>query len=380
MKRAVAETACACPRSVVIDAPVHSVLGLPFHAITEEQAAEAVCVAVRERRRLVLTTPNLNFAVACRKDAAFRDSVLRSDLVVADGMPLVWLARLLRIPIPERVAGSSLFERLRRSGPATRQRPLRVFFFGGPPGAAVAACRALDEEQGRMVGAGWCDPGFGDLEALSSAEIVEAINASAADFLIIALGAVKGQAWIMRNAALLNVPVISHLGAVVNFTAGTLRRAPRWVQACGLEWLWRIKEEPQLWRRYAGDAGALAGMLLREVFQCWWYNVGPARRFVRARKSGLTRHRDELECRLDLSGDWCGVERGLLRQLIDFVDEPLPLVMDVSAIERVDSATVGTLSRLVGLRRGAGLATTVWSGQGRARALLLAYGARVLLE
>jgi N-acetylglucosaminyldiphosphoundecaprenol N-acetyl-beta-D-mannosaminyltransferase len=111
-----------------------------------------------------------------------------------------------------------------------------------------------------MVCVGHESPGFGSVEEMSGSDVLERIDASEADFLVVALGAVKGQAWIQRNRARLRVPVISHLGAVVNFAAGTVSRAPAWVQRAGLEWAWRIKEEPALWRRYARDARAFAGL------------------------------------------------------------------------------------------------------------------------
>lgn len=361
-------------------AQVHCLLGMPVDGVTEIEAAELVRAAVRERKRLILTTPNLNFAVGCRQDAAFRDSVLQSDLVVADGMPLVWIARLLRIPIPERVAGASLFERLRQSSPAMDQPPLRVFFFGGPPGAAEAACLTLNAAQGGMVGVGWCDPGFADVEAMSAETLLERINASGADFLVVALGAAKGQAWIMRNAARLNVPVISHLGAVVNFTAGTLSRAPRWVQTSGLEWLWRIKEEPALWWRYVRDATALVTILAREVLPCWWFSAGPARREGAGGAAQVVLTSDEHGTAIALRGDWSCAPAALLQQLVATADAPEPLRIELSGVENGDSAWVGTLLVLYGACRQNGKRLQILARGGRVAKLIAQFGAGFLLE
>ena len=101
---------------------------------------------------------------------------------------------------------------------------------------------------------------------MSTPAIIDAINASDADFLAVALGAKKGQAWLQQNHARLRIPVRVHLGATINFQAGTLKRAPTLIQRLGLEWLWRIKEEPQLWRRYWNDGLALLGLLITRVF------------------------------------------------------------------------------------------------------------------
>lgn len=240
-------------------------LGLPFDRVTMDDAVRQVLEAVRTRRRLFLSTPNLNFLVAAQRDPAFRASVLDSDLSLADGMPLVWMSRLLGTPLPERVAGSSLFERLRDEPRPAGVDPIRVYFFGGPPGAAEAAARRLNGQGGGMVCVGFESPGFGTVEDMSGEEVIARINAAGADFLVVALGAEKGQAWIQRNRSRLQAPVLSHLGAVVNFAAGTVSRAPVWMQRAGLEWVWRVKEEPRLWRRYAGDARALASLLLRRV-------------------------------------------------------------------------------------------------------------------
>lgn len=248
--------------------PVREVIclfGLPFDVVTMDETVRRVRDAVRVRQRLFLSTPNLNFLIGCQHDAAFRQSVIDSDLSIADGMPLVWISRWLGTPLPERVTGSGLFERLRDEPVPPGHEPIKVYFFGGPPGAAEAAGRSLNTRAGGMVCVGYETPGFGSIDEMSGQDVLDRINASGADFLIVALGAVKGQAWIQRNRTHLLAPVISHLGAVVNFAAGTVSRAPRWVQRTGLEWLWRIKEEPALWRRYWRDALALSGLFFGKL-------------------------------------------------------------------------------------------------------------------
>ena len=241
-------------------------VSLPFHAVDMDTTVHRLCIAMRDRQRLFLSTPNLNFLIAAQRDAAFRASVLQSDLSVADGMPILWLARRQGTPLPERVAGASVFEALRRGdGQAVLGRSIKVFFFGGPPGVAERACEVLNAEHthgGHMQGVGALCPGFGTVQEMSTPEVLAAINASGADFLVVALGAQKGQAWILHNLPYLQVPVVSHLGAVVNFVAGTVRRAPPSWQRWGLEWLWRIKEEPGLFKRYWADG---LGFL-----RIWW--------------------------------------------------------------------------------------------------------------
>lgn len=240
--------------------------GLPFDVVDMAGAVDQLSRSAVGRKPLFLSTPNLNFLMAAQRDKVFRDSVVHSDMSVVDGMPLVWMARLLGLPIRERVAGASLFEALRLGGthPALA-RPISVYFFGGPPGVAETAAQVINSCGRHMICAGFHSPGFGSIEDMSAPAVIEAINASGADFLVVALGAKKGQAWIEHNRAQITVPIISHLGAVVNFVAGTVNRAPVLWQRLGMEWLWRIKEEPSLFRRYFFDALGLVHLLLVRV-------------------------------------------------------------------------------------------------------------------
>lgn len=233
--------------------------GVPFDVATLEQVRARIFAAVSEREQLIFTTPNVNFLARANSDSRFREDILRAKLSLADGMPIVWMGRLLGIPFSERIAGSDLLESLIvEPGP----RPLRVFFFGGVKGAAEAAMQAVNERAGGLVAVGACFPGFIPVEQMSDDATIDQINRCNPDFLVVALGAAKGHRWIESNRHRLKVPVISHLGAAVNFVAGRLRRAPLGLQRLGLEWTWRIKEEPVLFRRYARDAWFLAQLLL----------------------------------------------------------------------------------------------------------------------
>jgi len=244
------------------------VLGAPFDVVTLDEACERIRSAVRHRERLIFVTPNVAFVAEAARNPRFHQDILRTDLSLADGAPIVWLGRLAGIPFVERVAGSDVLESLeaRSDGP-----PLRVFFFGGEAGASEAAMQATNARGGGLLAVGAHYPGFVSVEQMSDAATIDLINQSHADFLVVALGAAKGHRWIEMNRHKLNVPVISHLGAAVNFAAGRLQRAPRFLQRVGLEWLWRIKEEPALFQRYARDSWFLcwnaAGFMRRERLQ-----------------------------------------------------------------------------------------------------------------
>lgn len=228
-------------------------LGLPIDVADVATAANLIETAVRDRKRLVVATPNVNWLVRALNDPQARREILEADVSLADGAPIVALARLLGAPLKGRTAGSDVFEAL-RARPGVDGRPIRAFFLGGRDGAGEAAAAALAHSGGGVEAAGFLNPGHGDVASMSTAAIINAINDARPDFIVVALGAAKGQAWIDRNKTLLFAPVLSALGAVVDFTAGTKPRAPVWMQRQGLEWLWRIYAEPTLWRRYATDA------------------------------------------------------------------------------------------------------------------------------
>ena len=325
------------------------VLGLPFDVTSLEQVAERVRAARVSRAPLLLATANLNFIVAARGNAQFRQAIIHSQLNLADGMPIVWVAKLLRVPLRVRVAGSSLFERLQE---ASSEAPVKVFFFGAPDGVAEQACHRVNEMHGGVRCVGYESPGFGTIESMSSDDQICRINQAKPDFLVVALGAEKGLAWIERNFAKLEVPVVSHLGAVVGMAAGCIRRAPpRW-QRWGLEWLWRIKEEPFLWRRYWSDAKVFCRLLAGSVLPLWWHQVvaGAPGRVCGVLATGMTRG-GAFHLRLGRvspGDDETQTLSSLRTQLASAAASGLPVVVEVQDLVHIDGRVLGLLMLLYG--------------------------------
>jgi N-acetylglucosaminyldiphosphoundecaprenol N-acetyl-beta-D-mannosaminyltransferase len=214
------------------------------------------------KEQLVLSTININWVVRSFTDADFRSAILQSDLVTLDGKPLQWLAKLIGYPIKETVPGSTLIQELYDE---PSDRPLTIFLFGGEGNAAKTAMENINRRSGGLKAVGAMNPGYGTAAEMSSPAIIDTINRASPDILLVALGAVKGAAWIQNNRHRLNAGVISHLGATVNFLAGTVQRAPRFMQSLGLEWLWRIYKEPNLFSRYLGDGLELSRYLLSRL-------------------------------------------------------------------------------------------------------------------
>ena len=198
---------------------VYGVLGVPVDAVDMATVLQKVDTAAATEVPFLISTVNLNFLVISRSDEEFRESLLRSNLCTADGMPIVWIARLMGIPITRRIAGSDIFDALKS---AQRSPPLKVFLFGGSEGAAATACKTLNAEPCGMTCMGSYYPGFGTVGEMSTEPILNTINSSNSEFLAVALGAKKGQAWLLQNHDLLRIPNRVHLGAAINFQAGTV--------------------------------------------------------------------------------------------------------------------------------------------------------------
>lgn len=240
---------------------VQNLAGLPVDVCSMGQATARVIASAEEKTPLFISTPNANFLMQSFKDASFRRSVIASDLSLIDGMPLVLLSRMLGARDAVRVAGSDLFLALDAQCQSAGRR-LNVFFFGGRDGAAQAAHKRYQTAETGIRSVGYHNPGFGTIAEMSTPTIRQTINDAGADFIIVALGAKKGQDWIMHNRAHLTPPVLCHLGAVVDFAAGTVAKAPPWISRIGMEWAWRIGQEPSLWKRYFFDAFGLAGAFI----------------------------------------------------------------------------------------------------------------------
>jgi len=319
---------------------IHCLLGIPFDAVDMPEAVRQLRNAATLREPCFLSTPNVNWVVSALTDAEFRSSVIRSNLSIVDGMPLVWVARFLGIPISERVPGSGLFETLRHD----RSTRISVYFFGGKPGIAEAASKQLNSESGGLSCQGFECPGFGTIEEMSSKESIAAINASGADFVVVALGAKKGQEWIERNREHLSAPIISHLGAVVDFLAGHVSRAPGWAQRTGLEWLWRIKEDPALWKRYYSDGRVFLSLLLIRVVPYAWYML-----WNKPSRSVRTSANFEIEDKgsgivLHLRGVWVLENLSPLRDIFSAIG-PIAkdLTLEMSGVTYIDSSFIGLL-------------------------------------
>lgn len=318
---------------------IYCILGLPFDAVTMDETIHLVKQSVINRTPFFVSTPNLNFLMASMTDSSFRQSVINSELSIVDGMPIVWLARILGLPIKERVPGSSMFERIC----SLSDQQIKVYFFGGKDGVAEKAYSNLNLRKFGAICLGYDTPGFCDIEKMSSDFYLDKINAQNVDFLIVALGAQKGNAWIERNRSKLNVPVVSHLGAVINFVAGDIKRAPPIYQSFGLEWLWRIYQEPYLWRRYVTDGISFINLFFTKVFPyAFWLMLNNNKLKDDIKVTIAIIYESENLIKLKLTGACLAKTISPIRDYLQKnSSKTSSFEIDLSQVDRVDSAFIG---------------------------------------
>jgi N-acetylglucosaminyldiphosphoundecaprenol N-acetyl-beta-D-mannosaminyltransferase len=220
--------------------------------VTMEGAVAHIEALIESVEFSYTVTPNVDHLVKLRTDPHFRAAYATADLAVPDGVPLLWASRLIGSPLPERVNGTDLVERL--SEMAARNR-YSVYLMGGSPQTASAAADILRLRYPGLKVAGYSCPPVGfDRHPSTNDPVVEAIADSGADILFVALGAPKQEKWIMEHADRTGVSHAIGIGGSFALISGHIHRAPDWAQRRGLEWAWRLAHEPKrLWRRYLVD-------------------------------------------------------------------------------------------------------------------------------
>lgn len=217
-------------------------------AVTLDETLAAITALVDAGGGGSVFTPNVDHIVMLDRDARFRAAYGGASLALADGMPVLWASRLLGTPVPEKVSGSDLVLPLMRLAAAAGWR---VYLIGGQPGTAEAAGTRFASEVGVNV-VGHDAPMLSPTGACADeAAVFARIRQAGPDLVLVAFGAPKQELWIERARPALGAAVAVAVGASLEFVVGRVRRAPRWMSRAGLEWLYRLAQEPRrLWRRY----------------------------------------------------------------------------------------------------------------------------------
>ncbi len=236
-------------------------LGCAFDPVTLEAAAER-CLEWAAGPRAAHTVITANAAILCmmRGDGALRRACRAGDLVLADGMPVVWTARARGTPLPERVAGVDLMARLLDGANA---RGLRVYFLGARPEVVAELARRCARDRPGLLVAGARDGYFGPAD---HAAVVEDIRRAAPHFLFVGMPSPFKETWCEEHRARLDVPVIMGVGGSFDVLAGFVKRAPAPLQRAGMEWSWRLAMEPRkMWKRYLVTNSEFLALAVQEV-------------------------------------------------------------------------------------------------------------------
>jgi N-acetylglucosaminyldiphosphoundecaprenol N-acetyl-beta-D-mannosaminyltransferase len=223
--------------------PAVRLLGVPVHLVTPEETMRRLEEFVEDGRPHHVVTVNPEFIMAAQKNAEFYRVLNAAHLALPDGIGVVWACRLMGYPLTERVTGVDTVQAVARL--AARRR-WRLFLLGAAPGIAEQAAAVLQRANPGLQIAGTY---AGSPAPAEEDHIVEMVRAAAPHFLFVAYGAPQQDLWIARNLARLGVPVAMGVGGTFDFLAGKARRAPAWMQRAGLEWLYRLMQEPRRWRR-----------------------------------------------------------------------------------------------------------------------------------
>jgi N-acetylglucosaminyldiphosphoundecaprenol N-acetyl-beta-D-mannosaminyltransferase len=229
--------------------PSFKVLGVRVDAVQIPDVVAQMEQWIREQRGShFVTLTNVHSVMEAHRDVAFREVINAADRSVADGMPLVWLGRLKGHGMKRRVYGPDLLLDFCR---ATQANGYGHFFYGGSAGVTERLADALVLHCRRLRVVGTYSPPFRPLTPGEDSEAVEMINQAAPDVLWVGLGCPKQERWMFEHRHRLNVPVIVGVGAAFDFYTGRVAQAPRWMREHGLEWLFRLHQEPRrLWHRY----------------------------------------------------------------------------------------------------------------------------------
>lgn len=215
--------------------------------ISEVVARMERWIRERSKGRFIAVT-GMHGVTEAKWDPSFRAILNAADLVVPDGMPLVWLSRIRGPSLQRRVYGPELMLAFCEH---TARKGYRHFFYGGGPGVPQVLAQTLTSRFPGLEVAGTCSPPFRPLTPAEDEEIVATINGARPDVLWVGLSTPKQERWMYEHQDRLTVPVAVGVGAAFDINSGQVKQAPVWMREHGLEWLFRLVQEPRrLWRRY----------------------------------------------------------------------------------------------------------------------------------
>lgn len=220
--------------------------------LTMEEAICKINELIVNKKPSYVVTPNVDHIVKLEEDKEFQEVYKSADLILTDGMPLIWISKLKKKPIKEKVSGSDLFPKVCKMA---ADKGYKVFLLGAAEGVADKAADNLRKKYEGLNIIGTYSPSYGfENKEDEIKHIIRIINDIKPDILAVGLGAPKQEKFLYKYRNKLNVPISLAIGATIDFEAGNVSRAPKWMQNSGLEWFYRLLKEPKrMFKRYLVD-------------------------------------------------------------------------------------------------------------------------------
>jgi len=254
------------------------VLRIMFHNVTLPEVFTTIDQRITERKCGYIVTANVDHVCRYYTSPVFRKAYRHSCLVIPDGVPVMWASKLLGTPLREKISGSDLVVWLPTY---LADRGHSLFLLGAAEGVADKAAQILRQRHPGLRIAGTYSPPMGfEKDPSATAETVSRVREAKPDVCLVALGSPKQEIWMYQYHQACGVPVMIGIGAGLDFVAGVAKRAPRWIQTAGFEWLWRMSREPRrLWRRYLIDD---------TLFFALFWRALRSKRALRSRRHGAS--------------------------------------------------------------------------------------------
>ncbi|MGU9217517.1 WecB/TagA/CpsF family glycosyltransferase [Clostridium perfringens] len=230
--------------------------------LTMDEAIDKAEELIIKKKPSYVVTPNVDHIVKLETDKEFQDVYKNADLILTDGMPLIWISKMKGNPIKEKISGSDFFPKLCERA---AKKGYSLFLLGAAEGVASKAAENLKEKYNGLNIVGTYSPSYGfEKKDEEIKEIIKIINDVKPDILAVGLGAPKQEKFLYKYRNELNVPISLAIGASIDFEAGNINRAPKWMQNCGLEWFYRLCKEPKrMFRRYIVDDSKIIRIALK---------------------------------------------------------------------------------------------------------------------
>ena len=239
-----------------------SICNIPVDALTMQQTIALIDKAIEEHRPIHHVVINAAKVVNAQKDEALKESIVSCDIINADGQAIVWAASFLNRPLPERVAGIDLMDNLVK---LAAEKKYRIFFLGAKENVVKNVVNVYTEKYGKEIIAGYRNGYFTkDDELVIAKQIAE----SGASILFVAMSSPKKEIFLNTYKHLIKMPFIMGVGGSFDVVSGLVKRAPVWMQKWGLEWFYRVMQEPRrMWKRYLFGNSEFIYLVLKEKWK-----------------------------------------------------------------------------------------------------------------